>query len=102
MSFVADSRHCAQAVDTDGLEMETYMQEDLGEDMFAEDEAEGSDEKLGAHRSPVLPASSLEGRAELALGQLWLPCRRSSWSQSPAGGNQREHVRRQRGGGGEH
>ena len=56
---------CMQADESDGLEMEANMQEDMAEDMFFHDETEGSDEELGAHRAIAVAGSCEEGRAQL-------------------------------------
>jgi len=53
-----------QADESDGLEMEANMQEDMAEDTF-HDETEGSDEELGAHRAIAVAGSCEEGRAQL-------------------------------------
>ena len=54
-----------QADESDGLEMEANMQEDMAEDTFFHDETEGSDEELGAHRAIAVAGSCEEGRAQL-------------------------------------
>lgn len=56
---------CMQVDELDGLEMETYMQEDMAEDAFFHDETKGSDKELGAHRAIAVAGSCEEGRAQL-------------------------------------
>lgn len=56
---------CMQVDESDGLEMETYMQEDMAEDAFFHDETKGSDKELGAHRAIAVAGSCEEGRAQL-------------------------------------
>ena len=56
---------CTQAVDSDGSELDIYLQEAVAEDVSAEGETEGSDQELGVHAALGLAAAGLECRAEL-------------------------------------
>lgn len=54
-----------QALDAEESEAESHVPEDMEEMLFAEEETEGSDDELGAHRAGAVPASVVPGRAEL-------------------------------------
>ena len=54
-----------QALDAEESEAESQVPEDMEDMLFAEEETEGSDDELGAHRAGAVPASVVPGRAEL-------------------------------------
>jgi len=54
-----------QALDAEESEAESQLPEDMEDMLFAEEETEGSDDELGAHRAGALPASGVPERAEL-------------------------------------
>ena len=52
-------------MDTDGSETEGQLPDYMADELFAEEEAEGSDEELAAHTAPAFQEGSLLGRAQL-------------------------------------